>query len=123
MFYVEIDCGSLDGELVGLKTLPSMTTYGATFTFECGPGFRLVGNNSRHDNVVSCMVTGRWDLGGLGCVGAWYITTSLKTVTTIDVQLYVPLATSVDTTGQIISLLGLSFVHTCLLPAQCHVHM
>jgi len=92
--YAEIDCGSLDGELVGLKTgtLPSITTYRATFTFECGPGFRLVGNNSRHDNVVNCMATGRWDLGGLGCIGAWEITTSLKTVTTVDVQLYISLS-------------------------------
>lgn len=84
----EIDCGYLAGELTGLKTgvLPSTTTYGESFTFECEPGFTIAGNNSRQDNVVSCMASGRWELGGLRCVGMWQITASLKTTSAINVH-------------------------------------
>ena len=57
--------------LVGIKSgiLPTKTTYGASFVFACQPGFTLMGNNSDAGKNVKCLENGRWDLGGLRCIG------------------------------------------------------
>ncbi|KAK2173065.1 hypothetical protein NP493_905g00052 [Ridgeia piscesae] len=64
-----VDCGSL--ELDGMKTgiVPSTTTFGNDFVFECEPGFDIIGTNGRDDKVVTCTKTGRWNIGGLRCEG------------------------------------------------------
>jgi len=57
--------------LVGVKSgnLPTKTTYGASFVFECEREFTLKGNNSDAGKKVTCLENGRWDLGGLRCIG------------------------------------------------------
>ena len=52
------------------SSLPATTTYGANFTFQCQTGFKKNGTNGIKDDVVSCLKTGKWDLGGLRCIGA-----------------------------------------------------
>ncbi len=46
------------------------TRYQASFFFGCkDEAFRLVGQSSKHDNIVRCQENGVWDFGDMRCEG------------------------------------------------------
>ena len=50
-----VDCGVLDDIPDGAVSTPQGTLYGATASYSCNTGYRLVGNGTRE-----CRADGRW---------------------------------------------------------------
>ena len=56
--------------IIDRRAKDSYFSYQSTFFFGCkDEAFRLVGQSSKNNNLVTCMEDGVWDFGNLRCEG------------------------------------------------------